>query len=209
MLEKRVKKFVLYICLSICICLLYGCKDAEEKKASEKEWNFSELLGKQDFSVDAKELGTAAKGTVICYERNPNVIELRLISFVSIGPEDWGGVAFYFPPGCELWMFYAHSQTILKNSIMSHILKYWNTGNTDGRYTLGVEVGRSHEYIPVGGGNGIIIIDALFHGDLDKGKELRFAVECGATYEDGTIIWGIDDDEVVVEISHIPEKGEK
>ena len=52
MLEKRVKKFVLYICLSICICLLYGCKDAEEKKASEKEWNFSELLGKQDFSVD-------------------------------------------------------------------------------------------------------------------------------------------------------------
>ena len=66
MLEKRVKKFVLYICLSICICLLYGCKDAEEKKASEKEWNFSELLGKQDFSVDAKELGTAAKGTVIC-----------------------------------------------------------------------------------------------------------------------------------------------
>ena len=209
MLEKRVKKFVLYICLSICICLLYGCKDAEEKKASDKEWNFSELLGKQDFSVDAKELGTAAKGTVICYERNPNVIELRLISFVSIGPEDWGGVAFYFPPGCELVDVLCTFPNHIEKFDNVSYFEIWNTGNTDGRYTLGVEVGRSHEYIPVGGGNGIIIIDALFHGDLDKGKELRFAVECGATYEDGTIIWGIDDDEVVVEISHIPEKGEK
>jgi len=74
-MEKSVKKFVLYICLSICICMLYGCKDAEEKKESAKEWNFSEILGNQDFSVDATEVGTAAKGTVICYERNPNVIE--------------------------------------------------------------------------------------------------------------------------------------
>ena len=177
------------------LALACGCA----RRASEPQAVVTPLLGSGSFRVEAEELGTRAEGSVLVYEKERGVLGIRLAAQITVGPEDWGGAAFSFPAGCRLenvLCSYPEDGTGAEPPV-----NVWTTAGENEKYTIVVEIARSREQEPTGGGAGTVVIDVSFPcGKPDPPDRLDFAVECGGRVKNGSVCWGEAYGEITVEI---------
>ncbi len=83
----------------------------------------------------------------------------------------------------------------------AELVNLWVTGNEATEYGSVIEIGRFRNREQSGGGDGTVVIEFSYpYDDINTINELKFGIECGASYENGNLIWGIGHDEIVVEI---------
>lgn len=196
----RLKKLSMFVCfLLFSIFLFVGCESSDP----EAQAKIIQPCGHGNFCVYSEDLGTSAKGSILVYEKGQDVLAIKIVSFVDIGSDDWGGIAFFLPVGCaldEIICTYPETgEQVYQNSPVT----WWSSESDNGEYHLAVEIGRNRYFNPSGGGNGIVIIDASFACDgisSDNVSPLKFAVECGVNFEKGNVIWGAEHESILIDI---------
>ncbi len=153
------------------------------------------------FTVSADKCETWASGTIQVFEKEQSLLSVRILAELQIGPEDFGGVAFYLPAGCVLENVSCTYPEIGGAAGSDPPVNVWTTEGENEKYTTAIEIGRSRDEIPGGGGTGTVIIEASYPRDSgDPIRSMAFGVECGAEEKDGYVIMGIEHSEIVVEI---------
>lgn len=183
--------------LALCSCLvLSGCRYDNLDEHAE----IIKSCGNEVFSISSGDSGTVANGTILIYEKGKDLLGIKIMLFVSVGAEDWGGVAFYLPIGCTLDNIvydYPHNENSAKGELP---VEMWETESDHEEFCLAIEIGRSRVFQPTGG-DGTFIMDASYRCDSTKDMSaLKFAVECGASQKNGNIIWGIEHCDILVDI---------
>lgn len=199
------KKYGIFICL-IFVYGLFVFDGCTHDSSKEHVNNIIELCGNEDFNISTGNLGTSAKGTVLVYEKEKNVFSIRIVSFISIGSKDFGGVAFYLPVGCVLDDILCTYPENAKKIDRDSQVELWSTASENVQFCTTIEIGRSRSYKPTGGGNGTVLIDATFICDKESKKTvnaLKFGVECGADFENGNVLMGIAGEEILVDIKRV------
>ena len=181
---------------ALVLLLLLACGCA--RRPAEPQAEIVPLLGSGSFRVEAETLGTSAQGSVLVCEKGKNVLGIRLAALIRVGPEDWGGVAFALPAGCHLENVLC---TYPEEGEGDPPVVIWSTGSDQEKYTLTVEIARSRELEPTGGGTGTVILEASFpYEGQDPPDRLNFAAECGGRVKNGSVCWGEAYGEITVEI---------
>ncbi len=151
------------------------------------------------FDISAETLGTAAKGTIEFYARDQDTLGIRILADLTIGPEDWGGVAFYLPAGCRLDQVTCTYPETDGAASSDPPVNVWSTASENDKYTTMVEIGRDRSRTPSGGGVGTVVIEASRPWDsVTSAGSLTFAVECGAEEKDGYAVMGVSHSEIVL-----------
>lgn len=158
-------------------------------------------LGVGRFDVSAETLGTSANGTVEFYARDNDMLGIRILADLTIGPEDWGGVAFYLPAGCRLESVSCTYPETDGKAADDSLVNVWTTEAENEKYTTMIEIGRDRSRNISGGGTGTVVIEASCPwNSRDPVRSLTFGVDCGAEERDGSVIMGVEYREIVVEI---------
>ena len=158
------------------------------------------------FDVSADEYGTAANGTIEVYEVDRETLGIRILADLTIGPEDWGGVAFSLPAGCSLESVTCTYPETGGTAAEDPPVNVWTTANDNEKYTTLIEIGRDRSRIPSGGGTGAMVIEAVCPRDSkDPQRTLEFGVECGAEEKNGIVIMGVSWSEIIVDIGSAEE----
>lgn len=194
------KKRLLFVCfLALSIVLFVGC----ESNDPETQAKIIQPCGHGNFYVSSEDLGTTAKGTILVYEKGQDVLGIRIVSFIDIGSDDWGGIAFFLPAGCVLDSIMCTYPETGEQTRQDSSVTWWSSESDNGEYHLAVEIGRNRYYKPSGGGRGTVIVDASFaYGEKSNNEviSLKFSVECGASVENGYVIWGVEHENILVDI---------
>ena len=162
---------------------------------------FDDRLGAERFNVWSEEHGTSASGTIEIYGKDRDTLSIRILADLQIGPEDWGGVAFSLPAGCELKQVSCTYPETDGEPCSDPPVNVWTTASDIEKYTTLIEIGRDRSQIPSGGGEGKVVIEASY--PRENGEEayaLPFGVECGAEVKNGYVTMGADYCEIIVEI---------
>ncbi|MBR5701500.1 MAG: M56 family metallopeptidase, partial [Oscillospiraceae bacterium] len=156
-------------------------------------------LGTGRFDVSADEYGTVAKGTIEVYEKNSETLGVRILADLTIGPEDWGGVAFYLSAGCRLESVSCSYPEKDGAAAEDPPVNVWTTEAENEKYTTMIEIGRDRSRNNSGGGTGTVVIEASCPWDGSAPiRSLAFGIECGAEEKDGYGIMGVEHREIVV-----------
>ncbi len=186
------------VLLLLCHCLvLSGCtQDGPETHAE-----MTRSCGSSRFRVAAENLGTTAEGTILVYEKEEDVLGIKAVLSAAVGAEDYGGVEFYLPVGCSLDdILYAYPE--MDEPRESDLpIEVWETASDHVEFCSVIEIGRARDLNATGGGTAVLVINASYEcEDEDAVRALKFAVGCGASQEDGHVIWGAEHSEILVEI---------
>lgn len=119
-----------------------------------------------------------------------------------MAPKDWGGVAFYLPKGSTLEHVLS---TYPENGEVQEPdpAAVWKSENSHGDFNVMLEIDRHHDRKARGGGKGTVVIEATCRNETegsDGPSSLKFAVDCGASFEKGPSIMGLAHREIVVDI---------
>lgn len=194
------KMLIIILSLVLILFLFSGCRNDDADFVNNTD--FSQLYGNSDFCVLLDESETSVKGSILIYEKGQKLLGIKIVAFVSIDSTDWGGIAFQIPNGCYLDDMLSTYPDDLETINNVDVVDFWVTGSEDIKYGSVIEIGRFRNYEQSGGGNGTVVIDFSYpYDDINTISELSFGVECGASYENGNIIWGIGYDEIVVEVN--------
>lgn len=159
------------------------------------------IAGSAQFEVKADERKTSAKGTIEVFEKEHGFLGIRIQADLEIGPNDFGGVAFYLPAGCALEDVSCTYPETDGEAGSDPPVNVWSTASDLEKYTAMIEIGRSRGATPGGGGTGMVTIEASYPRESsDPVSSLAFAVECGAEEKDGYVIMGVEYSEIIVEI---------
>ena len=156
---------------------------------------------RQSFCVTSDRDGTEADGYVEIYVKNENTLGIRIRADLTIGPEDWGGVAFYLPAGCILDSVKCTYPE--KNGLPADDppVNVWTTAAENEKYTTMIEIGRDRSKTPGGGGVGEVLIEASCPRDsAAPNGSLTFGVDCGAEEKDGYVLMGVSHTEITVDV---------
>ena len=193
-------KKLLFACILLPLfsCLVFsGCRNDNSDANAE----IIKSCGNEVFSISSENSGTAANGTILIYEKEKDLLGIKIMLFVSVGAADWGGVAFYLPNGCNLDNIvydYPHNENSGRGELPVEV---WATESDHEEFCTAIEIGRSRAFQPTGGGDGALIIDASYRCDSTKDmRVLKFAAECGVSQKNGNIIWGIEHCDILVDI---------
>lgn len=194
----RLKRLLFGLCLSLLSLSLSACSGGAEKKGEQ----ILQTCGYSPFEVSADSLGTSAQGTIILYEKDKDLLGIRIVSTVCIDPKDWGGVAFYLPIGSTLEHVLC---TYPENGEVQELdqVAVWKSDNSQGDFNVMLEIDRHHDQKARGGGKGTVVIEAACRNETegsDFPASLKFAVDCGASFEKGQSIMGLAHREIVVDI---------
>ena len=198
-MNKRKQMLLLLALILACALCLCACS----RSAPAVSLGVSTLCGSGSFRVAAEELETSADGTILVYEKEQDVLGIRIISSVSVGPEDWGGVAFYLPLGCSLDNVLCTYPGNGESEAGDSQVVLWTTASDNEKYTTAIEIGRNRSQEARGGGSGTVVIEASYPcGPAEKTElsSLRFGIECGAEIRNGYVIWGMGHDEIPVSL---------
>lgn len=200
----RIKKYIpqVILCLYIlCSSVFFsGCK--EDASIVDADKDISQVYGSGDFTVGMDEVETSAKGSIITYEKDENVLGIKIVAFIHVDSEDWGGVAFQIPKGCKLEELLNTYPNSMDSEDKDHDVNIWTTGSDGSDYSVAIEIGRSRSRENTGGGEGTVVIDLSYsYDDINDVNELPFGIECGASDEDGSVVWGKAHEEIVVEVN--------
>ena len=198
-MNKRKRMLLLSALVLACALCLCACS----RSAPAVSGAASPLSGSGSFRVNAEELETSADGTILIYEKEKDVLGIRIVSSVSVGPEDWGGVAFYLPPGCSLDNVLCTYPGDGEAEAGDDPVVLWTTVSENVKYSTAIEIGRSRSQISRGGGSGTVVIEASYpcgSGEKAELSALRFGIECGGEIRNGNVVWGVDHDEIPVSL---------
>lgn len=195
----RLKRLLLLgLLLSLLSLSSSSCSGGAEKKVEE----ILQTCGYSAFEVSADSVGTSAQGTIILYEKDKDLLGIRIVSTVCVDPKDWGGVAFYLPIGSTLEHVLC---TYPENGEVQELdpVAVWKNENSHGDFNVMLEIDRHHDQKARGGGKGTVVIEAACRNETegsDFPASLKFAVDCGASFEKGQSIMGLAHREIVVDI---------
>lgn len=195
----RLKRLLLLgLLLSLLSLSLSACSGGAAKKGEE----ILKTCGYSPFEVSTDSVGTGAQGTIILYEKDKDLLGIRIVSTVRVAPKDWGGVAFYLPIGSTLEHVLC---TYPENGEVQELdqVAVWKSDNSHGDFNVMLEIDRHHDQKARGGGKGTVVIEAACRNETegsDFPASLKFAVDCGASFEKGQSIMGLAHREIVVDI---------
>lgn len=195
----RLKRLLLFgLCLSLLSLSLSACSGGAAKKGEE----ILKTCGYSPFEVSADSVGTGAQGTIILYEKDKDLLGIRIVSTVRVAPKDWGGVAFYLPKGSNLehvLCTYPENGEVQEPDPVA----VWKSENSHGDFNVMLEIDRHHDLKARGGGKGTVVIEATCRNETegsDGPSSLKFAVDCGASFKKGQSIMGLAHREIFVDI---------
>lgn len=189
---------LLGLLLSLLSLSLSACSGGAERKGEE----ILKTCGYSPFEVSTDSVGTGAQGTIIIYEKDKDLLGIRIVSTVRVAPKDWGGVAFYLPKGSNLehvLCTYPENGEVQEPDPVA----VWKSENSHGDFNLMLIIDRHHDRKARGGGKGTVVIEATCRNETegsDGPSSLKFAVDCGASFEKGQSIMGLAHREIVVDI---------
>lgn len=131
-----------------CICALYLSVNANDDGDAGVVTEY-DIVAYEQFELVHETTGTKTSG--ICYvTKHDSGLQMRVVSEFHIGPDDFGGVSFYFPPGLEI-------QRISSNIGEDRgLIDLWTTA--DEGISSAVNIGRGIGAQPVGQYDGNIEI---------------------------------------------------
>lgn len=195
----RLKRLLLLgLFLSLLGLSLSACSGGAAKKGEE----ILKTCGYSPFEVSTDSVGTGAQGTIILYEKDKDLLGIRIVSTVRVAPKDWGGVAFYLPKGSNLehvLCTYPENGEVQEPDPVA----VWKSENSHGDFNLMLEIDRHHDRKARGGGKGTVVIEATCRNETegsDGPSSLKFAVDCGASFKKGQSIMGLAHREIFVDI---------
>lgn len=167
----------------------------------EAQTELIDSLGYSRFDVKADKYHTTASGTIEIFAKEQGVLGIRILADLTIGPEDWGGVAFYLPAGCGLESVSCTYPETDGAAAEDPPVNVWTTAAENEEYTTMIEIGRDRSKKYSGGGTGTVVIEVSCPWDSsDPIHSLTFGVECGAEEKNGYMIMGVEHSEIAVEI---------
>lgn len=186
----------------VLICLFFLCWSAVLVGCGRKPETETVIgLGAAWFEVRADELGTAANGVVEICAKEKNALGIRILAELQIGPADFGGVAFSLPAGCRLEQVSCAWTDAKGTAGADPPVNVWTADSDREAFATAVEIARSHDKHPNGGGSGTVVLEASFPWNgSEPPAVLTFAAECGAEEKNGSAFMGVDCREIVVEI---------
>lgn len=195
----RLKRLLLLgLLLSLLSLSLSACSGGAERKGEE----ILKTCGYSPFEVSTDSVGTSAQGTIILYEKDKDLLGIRIVSTVRVAPKDWGGVAFYLPKGSNLehvLCTYPENGEVQEPDPVA----VWKSENSHGDFNVMLEIDRHHDRKARGGGKGTVVIEATCRNETESSdgpSSLKFAVDCGASFKKGQSIMGLAHREIVVDI---------
>lgn len=195
----RLKRLLLLgLFLSLLGLSLSACSAGAAKKGEE----ILKTCGYSPFEVSTDSVGTGAQGTIILYEKDKDLLGIRIVSTVRVAPKDWGGVAFYLPKGSNLehvLCTYPENGEVQEPDPVA----VWKSENSHGDFNVMLEIDRHHDRKARGGGKGTLVIEATCRNETegsDGPSSLKFAVDCGASFKKGQSIMGLAHREIFVDI---------
>ncbi|MCT4544590.1 MAG: hypothetical protein N4A63_13685 [Vallitalea sp.] len=195
-----------YILISILIIILTIVLITSTKKNNNSinETLVNEnLIKAEGFSINsvATELNTSAKGTIFIKEVDGNKKHVKIITWIEIDPNDWGGITFYIPKEWFVSNIISSYPENKNATISQNYVAKWVTAGKEW-YNCMVDVGRNRSYIPDGGGIGTVVIDLVLDKNENEAPEtFKFCVAIGCDEKKGIKIIGPDYIDIEIPIS--------
>ncbi len=188
----------IYILLTILIItvitiLLFSC--SQNDNTTDKTRINENLIQVKKFSVnsDSTELNTLAKGEIFVKGAKGVPEHIQIVARIEIDPEDWGGIAFYIP---KKWNISDIVSSYPENGDQIKPADYitiWSTASDRYKWDKWIEIGRSSNYKPRGGGTGTVVIDLVADKNaVQKSEKYNIMVAVGSDEKDGSKILGAD-----------------
>jgi hypothetical protein len=151
---------------------------------------------------DSTDLNTSATGTVFMKGTEGTADQIQIVAFIEIDPDDWGGVSIYLPRG---WYIAGLQSSYPEEDAQvspADDVSVWNTAESDYELNKAIEIGRSHDYIPTGGGTGTVVIDLAPDPDAAASSaSFHMMVAVGCDEKNGMKIVGPDSVELELPLS--------
>ncbi len=160
------------------------------------------IIKMRSFSInsDSTEMNTSAKGTIYLKEVEGILKNIKIIAWIEIDPNDWGGVTFYIPRKWSVSSIMSSYPENKTQSIPADYVSTWITGSTKYEWNSMVQIGRKM-YIPTGGGTGTVVIDLVLDEDsINQPEILNFMIAVGSDERNGIKIAHPDSIEVPISI---------
>ncbi len=163
------------------------------------------IIGIKEFHVksDSTELETSAKGTVFL-SGEEGVPELaKIVAFVEIDPDDWGGISIYLSDQWNISSIISSYPEDRKEKIPEYLPAVWTTGaETEHGWNKFIEIGRDRSRsTTTGGGKGTVMIELEINKEtMDVSDVFRMGVGVGSKEKDGIRIINPDSKDIEITI---------
>lgn len=141
-------------------------------------------------SSSAENQKSFANGSIFVEENRGLIKRIQIVAWVEIDASDWGGIAFYIPDNWHISKVNSSFPGEKGQSMLDDYVTIWNTVDTHSKWHKMIEVGRSRNYKPTGGGAGTVVIDIYPDTKIKSLHEMQIGVEIGSKEENGKKIMG-------------------
>ena len=197
-------KYILLVLLIIALFTIYFSVIIKQDNSFDRNIVENEnIIKMKSFSInsDSTEMNTSAKGTIYLKEVEGILKNIKIIAWIEIDPNDWGGVTFYIPRKWSVSSIISSYPENKTQAIPADYVSTWITGSTKYEWNSMVQIGRKGMYIPTGGGTGTVVIDLVLNEDeINQSDILNFMIAVGSDEKNGVKIAHPDFIEVPISI---------
>lgn len=194
---------MLIVWITFVTCITLQLSSKQERSFYDATVN-KKIVQVKNFNVnsDSVEMNTSVKGTVFVSGDDGKVDHIRIVAWIEIDPDDWGGVAFYIP---DKWQISNIISSYPENEaqLPADYVSTWTTGDTElYEWRRMVEVGRDRSYRSTGGGEGTVVIEIVPDEKADPPKLINLGVEVGSADNGNYKVMGTDSIEIPIPLQH-------
>ena len=151
-----------FLSLLVFLALVSGATSCNNNDDTQGDLTNRGVINTQNFSLDTESVGleTQVHGSifVIGGSEEPEDLRLRIVAWLEIDPDDFGGVSFSFPRGWEVSDIVSDYPQGAENP--QYYVSCWQTTDTDEEWPLMMQIGHSKfDSAIAGGGQGALIFE--------------------------------------------------
>ncbi|UCZ54304.1 hypothetical protein LGQ02_05950 [Bacillus shivajii] len=153
--------FLVITALILLTIIITGCNE-KVNNDGEVATTKKHIVNTKEFIVSSNstELVTSVKGTVFLIGEEGVPEHAKIVAWIDIDPNDWGGVVFYTPKNWHISSVMSSDPKDINEKTSEDYVTIWT--NEEAKNNM-IEIG-TNRYYPTGGGKGAVIIEL----DIDK-----------------------------------------
>ncbi|MGO4370287.1 hypothetical protein [Paenibacillus sp. 2TAB19] len=198
----KTRYIVMVVVLLAAVTFIIFLQSSKQDKLIHNSMYNENIIQTKSFSVsaDSTDLITSSKGTVFVKGEGDKVEGMRIVAYIEIDPDDWGGVSFSLPAHWVVANITSSYPENATNTTPNEHISTWTTADTDVEWTTSIEIGRDRSYLPTSGGSGTIVIDIMPDQNVNPTEAIQVGVAVGSAIRNGYKVVGTDHIKVPISI---------